>query len=288
MVRRSLSNFEEQKNEIVALVHEFVASGKYIREYHDAFGPSKLNIDELQKIIESIEKRLRKVEINYYTFFETSYDSGIIINELFPVVNGIQQIDKVIETEFTYGTRVLKNRLVINEPKLYRELIEANFQTLILTIASTLELLVRLTETLVRKIILYDGKKLPYASTPLKLFILNWDKLVDLGYRENDNLYQCFDNHRGAFLNKYLDQINTLRNRFIHGYSENLKVNREPDLYLVTNHHTNSFQPGPGGINMDLVVERFTETIVTSLKNLITDNFELFVAELQNADEIPM
>jgi len=287
MVTRSLSDFSAQKSAIVTAIRSFIDTGNYEQSLHIAFKPSSFNIEHIELIIDSIEKRLRKIKIIYYTFYESEYEQSIIINNTFPTKNGSPVTKKTVETEFNYGTYVLKDHIIINDPRLYKELVDTNFQTLILTVSSLLELLVRLTETLIKKIVIYDGKRLPYSNVPLKLFILNWDKLVDLGYRNNDSFYRCFDNYKSTFFN-YLDQINTLRNRFIHGYSVNLETNKTHNIYLVTNHDTNGFPLGAGGINADLALDKFTQDVVTNVQSLTSDLLNLFVSELAVATKIPM
>ncbi len=205
-----------------------------------------------------------------------------------PTVGSIMT-NKIIETEFYFGTYILKNRIDINDPLLYKELIDTNFQHLILTIASLYEVLVKLCETLLKKIVIYDGIKSPYLSIHLKLFILNWDKLVDLGYRKNDDFYNCFSSHR-TFLNKYLIQVNSLRNRFIHGYSVNLEVNASHSEYVVSNHDTTNFpNVSGGGIIPELVLSNFVSHIVTNSKALTIDILNLFKMKLDHhKTKVPM
>ena len=202
MVRESLSDFSVQKNAIVYAIGNKISNGLYEQTLHDSFKPSKFNITDIENIISSIESKLRKAEIIYFTYFSSEYERSIIVNDS-------MTSNKIIETEFFYSTNVLKNRIEINDSKLYKEYIDTNFQTFILTISSIYEVLVKLIETLLKKIVLYDGNRVPYQSITLKLFILNWDKLVDLRYRKNDDFYNWIITHR-QFLDKYLETINRL------------------------------------------------------------------------------
>ena len=126
------------------------------------------NIEEIELIISSIENKLRKIEIIYYSYFDSEYDPSIIVNNSMPLVGGLIT-NKVIETEFYYATNILKNRININTPELYKEFIDTNFRSMILMTASLYESIVKLTETLIKKIVLYDGKNLPSKSILLKV-----------------------------------------------------------------------------------------------------------------------
>lgn len=198
-------------------------------------------------------------------------------------------INKVIETEFDFGTNVLINRIDINDPFLYKELIDTNFQTLILATASLYEVLVKLCETLLKKIVIYDGVRSPYQSIPMNLFILNWDKLVDLGYRKNDDFYICFSTYR-TFIDKYLKQINSLRNRFIHGYSINLEVNTAHNEYMVINYDESNFPlVSGGGIIPELVLKNFANAVLANTHSLTIDILDLFVRKLsRGGTKLPM
>src|SRR5690606_30631877 len=207
------------------------------------------------------------------------YDASIIVNDSMPLVSGTVT-NKVIETEFDFGTNILKDRIDINTPFLYKELIDTKFQSLILVTASLYEVLVKLCETLLKKIVLYDGERSPYQSIPMKTFILNWDKLVDLGYRKNDDFYICFSGHR-AFINKYLGQINSLRNRFIHGYSINLKIDTSHNEYVVNNLDQTNFPiVAGGGIITELILNNFANAILSNTHAMTIDMLNLFAKKL--------
>jgi len=188
MVVQSLTDLSPQKKAIVTAIGNKITNGLYSQDLHDSFKPSKFDLNDIESIINSIENRVRVIEVIAYTYFYSEYDSSIIVNGTMP---GGTLSPKIIETEFDYGTNVMQNRISINTPILYREIIDINFQFLIIKISSLYEVFVRLCETLLKKIVLYDGERVPYQSITLKTFILNWDKLVDLGYRKNDDFYLC-------------------------------------------------------------------------------------------------
>ena len=288
MVNKSLTDFSRQRNTIVMAINNKIARGAYDQALHDCFKKSDINIRNIENIISSIETKLRKIEIVHYTFFDSEYDSSIIVNNSMPVIAS-SLTNKMIETEFDFGTNVLKNRIDINDPFLYNELINLNFQIFILTTASLYEVLVKFCETLLKKIDLYDGEDSPYKSIPFKRFIMNWDKLVDLGYRRNDDFYICISNHR-VFLDKYLNQINSLRNRFIHGYNINLEINRNQNEYMVNNYDPKNFPTvARGAIISELVLNNFVNTVLTNTRSMTTDILDLFAIKLtRSGTKLPM
>jgi len=289
MVRESLSDFSIQKNTIVYAISNKISNGLYAQTLHDSFKPSNFNITDIENIINSIESKLRKVEIIYFTYFYSEYERSIIVNDS-------MTSNKIIETEFFFSTNVLKNRIEINDSKLYKECIDTNFQTFILTISSIYEVLVKLIETLLKKIVLYDGNRVPYQSITLKLLIQNWDKLVYLKYRNNDDFYNWRNTHR-QFLDKYLETINMLRNRFIHGYSSHLD-NKNYNTYIITKYEENQpnsnsttgFQkPQNGGLILELEVDTFVKDVLNNTTIVIVELLDLFVKKLSHhKTKIPM
>jgi len=285
MVNQTLTDFSIQKFKILLSINNKKAKGAYNQSLHDLFkNPSKhrININDIENIISAIEIKLRNIETIYYTYFDLEYDSSIIIN------NSMSS-NKIIETEFTFNTNIIKNRIEINDARIYKELIDTNFQTFILDIAALYEVLVKLNETLLKKIVLYDGEKLPYQSIPFKLFLMNWDKLVELGYRKNDDFYLCFFNHK-IFIDKYLPLISSLRNKFIHGYSVNLEHDTTHNEYVIKNRDTTIFPIlSDSRINSDLILSNFTKAIMTNTRLISTDIINLFERKLSyGATKIPM
>ncbi|HPF10145.1 MAG TPA: hypothetical protein PLP62_01710 [Flavobacteriaceae bacterium] len=277
MVIEQLSDFTDQKDVIVSSLARKQANGLFDQGLHEIFnhrsnGKDKLRIEDVQFIIESIELKLREAEIIYHTYFGTEYDNSIIVH------NSLTG-NKLIEAEFNYGTRVIKKRIEIIDPGMYKESINMNFQLFVLSIASLYENLVRLIETLIKKRVVF-GEKNPHLSVHLKILIPYWDNLVQLGYRTNDEFYVWLNNYRQYF-NKYLGTINRLRNSFIHGYSINLKV--EHGTYVVSNFEeippgsTSIFgfqMPAGGGLIPELEVNNF-------VKDVLNESFQL-TEELMN------
>ncbi len=273
MVSKPLKTFVNQKNSILTSIAYKISNGLFDQSLHSSFKGSRLDINDIEQIIDSIEYRIRKIQTLCYTYFDSEYDASIIVNQTL-------QTNKVIETEFNFGTYILRNRIEINDHNLYKEMIDTNFQSFILAVASVYEILVRLSENILKKIVIYDGIRSPYQSLTLKTFIHNWDRLIDLGYRKNDQFYDCFSTHR-VFLDKYLDQINTLRNKFIHGYSLNLAVNNLHNTYMVQNHDEKNFPAiSGGGLITDLVVDSFVKDVKDGTINLTEDLLDIYKIKL--------
>lgn len=280
MVRQILTDLSTHNHVIVTAIARKIHGGYFDRTLHDIFKPSKFNIQDIERIINALESRLRNIECIYYTYFDTEYDQNII------VTNSLSG-RKIIETEFDVGTSIVVNRIEIEDAKTYRDIIDTNFQSLILSVASLFEILVKLVENLLKKIVLYDGDRLPYSSIPLKTFIGNWDKLVDLGYRRDDDFYQCFVSHK-TFLDKYLGQINSLRNRFIHGYSSCLELDVHHSQYLVARIDESRFPIGAAGFVPELILSNFASHIVSNVRDISIDVVDLFVRKLSRATKLPM
>lgn len=292
MVREELIDFTIQKDKIISVLHTKQGNGLFKQELHDIFnngsrGKDKIRIQDIQFIIESIEIKLRKAEIIYHTYFGSEYKKDIIIHDS---LTG----NKLIETEFNYGTRVIKNRIEIIDSKMYKETIDMNFQLFILTIASLYENIVRLIETLLKKIVVF-GDTNPHISVHLKILIPYWDNLIRLGYR-NDDVFHAWLNIHRPFFNKYLGTINRLRNSFIHGYSTNLEI--ENNTYVVSTFEeiplgsTSVYGfnvPVGRGLIPELEVDTFLKGILEESTQLTKELMDLFRNKLSHhRTKIPM
>lgn len=282
MVTKSLIDFSAQKNKIVYHVQQKVINGNFSDDLHEIFNRgtnSKLKIDDVELIIESIELKLRKAEIITYTYFESEYDGNILTNN---TLLG----SKIIDTEFSFSTRVFKNRIEIIDAGMYSEVINQNFQSFILTISSLYENITRLIETLIKKRVVF-GDRDPHVSTHLKVLISYWDNLIELGYRSNEDFYNWLNSHR-LYLNKYLETINRLRNSYIHGYSVNLKT--QQNAYRVINFQQHDSNTGlglmmnqtNGSPNPELEVNNFVNAILNNSILLVEDLLRLFERKLSH------
>ena len=288
MVRETLTEYATHKNAIVSALTIKQGNGLFDQNLHDIFNrgtqsKDKLKIQDVQEIIETIELKLRNAEMIYHTYFGSEFDKNILIyNNLIGT--------KLIETEFSFGTRVLRNTIEIIDPNMYKEIIHMNFQLFILTIASLYENLVRLIETLIKKRVVF-GDRNPHLSIHLKVLISYWDNLIELKYRGNDDFFMWLTSHR-PYLDQYLSQINSLRNSFIHGYASNLYFDSALNEYVIKNYDhnlTGGFPEPHGDAVIELILNYFVQHVLTNSQNLIEDLLNIFQRKLShNRTKVPI
>lgn len=173
----------------------------------------KVDIIVIRRLLSSFESRLRECEIIYYSYLRDA-DHGILSGS----TGGLPL---TISIRLKYASSVLEKDISINDKTFYREIVDAQFRHFILAMASQYEVVVKLAEMLVRKVIIHLPNKRP-LSVPLDNYIALLNGLVDLKYRTQDEIYICLNRHR-TFLSQYLPTISRLRNSFIHGFSVNLQ-----------------------------------------------------------------
>ncbi|MFG6686733.1 hypothetical protein ACGK9U_09145 [Mariniflexile sp. HNIBRBA6329] len=289
MVREVLTDYSIQKNSIISSLIIKQGNGLFDQNLHDIFNrgsqsKDKLRIQDVQIIIEAIELKLREAEIIYHTYFGTEYDKNIIIfNRLIGT--------KLIDTEFNYGTRVIKKTIEIIDSHMYKEVVDMKFQLFILRIATLYENLVKLIEILIKKRVVF-GNRNPHLSVHLKVLISYWDNLVELDYRKNDEFYLWLSSHR-TYLEQYLSQINSLRNSYIHGYSLNLTVDSTFNEYVINNYDSSSTGgfpvPSGGGMVSELVLNNFVQDVLNNTKLLTESVLNLFQRKLaHHRTKVPM
>lgn len=288
MVRETLTDYTTQKDAIVSALVIKQGNGLFDQNLHDIFNngtqsKDKLKIQDVQVIIETIELKLRNAEIIYHTYFASEFEKNILI---YNTLVGT----KLIETEFSFGTKVLRNSIEIIDPNMYKETIHMKFQLFILTIASLYENLVRLIETLIKKRVVF-GDRNPHLCIHLKVLISYWDNLIELNYRGNDEFYTWLTSHR-MYLDQYLSQINSLRNSFIHGYSSNLYFDSVLNDYVIKNydHKTSGGFPEPHSSAVpELILNDFVQHVLTNSQNLIGDVLNIFKRKLSHhRTKVPM
>lgn len=173
----------------------------------------KIDIIVLRRLLSSFESRLRECEIIYYSYLRDA-DHGILSGST-------AGLPLTISIRLKYASNVMEKDISINDKTFYREIIDAQFRHFILAMASQYEVVVKLAEMLIRKVIIHLPQKKAPSST-LETYITLLNGLVDLRYRTQDGIFNCLEAHR-PFLSKYLDTISQLRNSFIHGFSVNLQ-----------------------------------------------------------------
>jgi hypothetical protein len=253
---RTLSNFARQKNDLITLLATKTAAAKVTainKIFEEKFSPDAANVTA---VLSAIEAKFKKCEAIYFQYFEDA-DHSILSgnNATLPVG---------IDCTLTDGTTNIYYSFTVNDRYAYKEMVDGNFQTFILTVASMYENLVTLAEIFLRKVMVYIKKPL---SSPLRDYLDYLNLMISLGYRDNDRLNICMTTSE-PFFTKYLEQMNHLRNRFIHGCSLNLESDSF-NYYVVP--LSNKFTPK----SADLLLHVFTKEIL--------DNTRTFIINLMSA-----
>jgi hypothetical protein len=233
----------------------------------------KIEPNKIKILLNTIERKLQNCEMIYYTYFE-NLDHSILNGSALTAT-------KILESEFSYDTKLIKKRIEVNESDAYINMINNEFQGYILQLLSLYENIVRLTETLLKKIIVHHKNGKPLSS-PYYLLLEYWGILMRLSYRSVDNCYNCVNSHQ-VFLDKYMDISNKLRNRYIHGYNTHLY--HDGAEYRINQQLSNKFaQSSP-----ELVVDVFVEHVLKNTRQLIVDFLGALIADIQMPNQkIPM
>lgn len=184
----------------------------------------KLDAIAIKELLSSFESRLRECEIIYYTYLRDASQDILKGNTT--------DLPLKILVKLNYGKGLFEKQININDRIFYKELIDNQFRHFILAICSEYEVMVKLAETVVRKVILHLPEKRP-GSAPIESYIRSLKDLVKLQYRPEDEIYQCISNFE-PFFNKFLPTLTFLRNSFSHGFSINL-IN-DGNIYRVKNY----------------------------------------------------
>lgn len=249
----NLSSFSTERNALLNIVRKKITETK-VTNHNELFDNKyKVQINSITELLNAIESKFKKCEILYHIYFENMDHSILSGNTL--------SLPFEMNCTFLDGTAQLKYNFKVDDRVFYKEIVDLNFQSFILQIASLYENLVHLIEILIKKVMVYVK---PLISTPLHDFLKYLKYLVNLGYRQNDKLNLCILSH-SVFFNRYLVQINNLRNRFIHGYSINL--NSDGYNYFVHPLDTAAFVRN----TPDLMVDVFTKEILANTKGFIID-----------------
>jgi hypothetical protein len=185
-------------------------------DFHHKHYPVSINRAEIGYILDGIDARLRHSHELKLQFFDT-LDHDLI--------SGIAPITRFsTHCTFTFPGTVINREFSVTDRIGYLSVVHTAFQDFILTTSSLLENLVRLSETLVRKVIVNSPKRKAQACTEtLQLYLEILQVLVKLEYRPKDDLHACLFNF-SIFFEKYLIPLYKLRGSFIHGYRQNLII----------------------------------------------------------------
>ena len=247
---RTLSNFARQKNDLITLLATKTSEAKVTamnKNIENKFSPDAVNVTS---VLNAIEAKFKKCEAIYYEYFEDA-DHNVLSGSSSSLPFGI-------DCTLIDGASVVNCSFSVNDRYSYKEIVDGNFQTFILTVASMYENMVTLAEIFIRKVIVYIKRPL---SSPLRDYIEYLKLMISLGYRENDRLNSCMTTSE-PFFTKYLEQINQLRNRFIHGSSLNL----ESDSF---NYYVTSLVHELTPRTADLLLHIFTKDILDNTRDFI-------------------
>lgn len=254
VINETLTDLTPQAAKLHAAVIKKIARSKITTLNENIDNKLKVDIHVISAVLSSFESRLRECEIIYYTYLRDA-DHAVLSGSSvgLPLMRNVQ---------LTYGSNVLNKDIEINDRIFYREIIDAQFRHFILAMASEYEVIVKLVEILIRKVIVHSPGKRP-LSAPLDHYISCLKSLVDLRYRKQDSIYQCVISHE-TFLNKYLPTISKLRNSYMHGFSINLasdsvsyKVSTFSDPFTASSH--------------ELEIDYFSKTIMEESRHFFID-----------------
>ncbi|MCR8556975.1 hypothetical protein KXD93_04950 [Mucilaginibacter sp. BJC16-A38] len=226
----NLYNYGSGRRDLMGIVEPKII-GRRFSDLNKRFSNDlAVQLDSIEQLLNAIEAKLRGCEVIHYSYFD-SLHHGILAGSFNP-----RDLPLTTDVEFVEGTSRRQVTLTYADPFLYREAVHMQFQQFVLLLSSFFENVVRLSEILLKKVVLH-GKKNKPQSIPLPEYLYHLRALTELGYRGHDPLYHCYDRH-SLFLDKYLPTLVSLRNSYIHGYETKLSVARTapggPEKYLLT------------------------------------------------------
>jgi hypothetical protein len=265
----NLLDLHELHDQLIAAVEVKLSAGKVSSINMRIAKRLEIKSDELSTLLRTINSRFRKCEMIYHTFFR-QLDHDVLCGST--IINPY-----VIQTEFTVNTSIIKGSFEVNDRELYTELIEINFQSYILTLATVFENLVLLKETLVKKVIIHGANESPHKAT-LDNYLEFLQHLVDLEYRKKDDLYQCISQHFPFFI-RYLKTISELRNRYIHGYKSFLGP-RSNTYMIIGQFDQNVFSAN----SPELILDQFVSTTLTNTGDFTKSVLSYLVKAVNEAE----
>lgn len=265
-----LSNFKTECDELLKEVSIKIKSSSTRTFNFDMHNNYKIDYLEIEKRLNGIVQKFRKCEMNYHMYFD-----GMFLN----VLNGNRTDLPIIkECIFVDGTAKVRKIVEVNDERLYQELIDYHFQEFVLFIASVIENLVYLAETLIRKVVVHANKQ-PPMNIKMQSYINILDNLLKLNYRTKDYISDCFDIHK-SFFDKFLPTISTFRNKYIHEHDTRL-INTGMD-YILENPSSPLNNQSP-----EVSIDVFTETVQDNMRKFIPDFFVAITETIKGASHVP-
>ncbi len=256
VIKQELTDLRGLIDPLLTDVQTKIRTGIISTVNSDMNGDLKIDLATLKSLLRAIDCKIRKCEMIYYSYLY-KVDHGALCGSPFSE-------DHAVSIELIYNTSVIKSTIILSDRDVYTELIDMNFQTFILTLASLFENLVRLKEILVKRVIIrrLQGKHEP---TPLDIYFEYLKNLVKLGYRQEDSYFLCIQPHL-PFFDKYLKTILVLRNRYIHGFQSLLGPNSE-NYVIIETYKESPFNPN----SPELAVDAFSEMALVKSTRFIKD-----------------
>ncbi|MDF2380861.1 hypothetical protein JMG10_05280 [Nostoc ellipsosporum NOK] len=246
---QNLTTFKTESDTLLQVINRKIAAGKTLPVNASFNTKLTVDINNIASVINAIEQKFKKCEMHYYGYFE-NVDHAVLSGN--PA-----SLPFSMNCTFIDGTATLKYVYECDDKRLYKEIIDMQFQAFILTTASIYENLVTLAEIIIKKVFVYLTRP---QSTKLDDYISLLKILIDLGYRGNDELHRCITAH-DRYFNDFLGIINNMRNSFIHGYSTQAAT--DGFNYKVTTQ--GAIAAGAAVRNIDL----FTAEILANTRNFI-------------------
>ncbi len=268
MVRKfTLTDFSIQRTVLLNTVAKKISSKKFNALNEEFDDDLKIDLNAITTLVEAIFSRVRNAEMIYHTFLE-SVDHNLLIG-------ASSGLPFDIDVEFQYNTGTISNSIRFDDRQLYKEAIDSNFQHFILSFAAVYENIVKLSELLVKKIIIHHPKSKP-QSTPLHHYVKYFQLLIGLGYRRNDKMYTCIATHT-TFLDRYLEIMNSLRNRYIHGFMPHLIS--DGSNYRI-NHQL--AQTKFTSVSPELNIDQFSRIILENSRLFFSDLFDALILHIKH------
>jgi len=261
-----LTDFSAQRNLLLSIITKKVIGKKYTALNQDFDKDLKIDLPAITNLLGTILIRIRTAEMIYYTYLE-SVDHTML-------AGAASNVPVQIEVEFTDGTAIHKKTIEINDKALYKETVDMNFQQFILLMATLFENFVRLSELLIKKIIVHRPESKP-ISAPLHHYLFYFESLIKLGYRKNDFVYGCILTHL-TNLQTILVPINTLRNKFMHGFQSGLTS--DGFAYNINHDLTPKISKGSPILNID----QFSGSVLRDCKLFFSDLITALTSQIKH------
>lgn len=266
-----LSEFSLERTNLLNAASSRISGNLFNTINFEIHNHYELDTNLIKSRLDAITQKFRKCEMIYHLYFD-ELDHGILASASTNLPISSQRFFQSSDGE-------VKQYFEADSRALYQELIDYQFQDMILFTSSILENLVYLSETLVKKVSIHVKKSPPQSITMIS-FIELLGYLQRLNYRNTgDPIASCLSSHN-HFLSRYLPTINSFRNKFIHGYAKNLMSDgHEYRLSNVLSPLTSS--------SAEVEVREFTKNIIENLKRLIPEFFTAITTTINASTALP-